>query len=67
MIRKETLIRTGVIATLLTALAVLPGCREEEQGRPLAYKKGTYIGKADQKLTTDQEQELRSRARQQAF
>ena len=55
------------IAALLAAMTVVASCRKEEQGRILVYEKGTYLGKPDQKLTDAQEQELRFRARNQAF
>ena len=64
---RNNIIRFIAIGALLASVAAVSGCREEEQGRPLFYEKGTYIGKPDQKLTAAQEQELRSRARNQAF
>jgi hypothetical protein len=54
-------------AVVIAAMAAVAGCREEEQGRPLVYEKGTYLGKPDQQITEAQEQELRQRARKQAF
>jgi len=45
---------------------VLPGCRESEQDRVLLYKKGTYMGKADQQLTSRQLDALRARTRNQS-
>ena len=45
---------------------VLQGCRESEQDRVLLYKKGTYQGKADQKLTAQQLGALRSRTQGQS-
>jgi hypothetical protein len=59
--------RFVIAAAVVTAMAVVAGCREEEQGRPIIFEKGAYLGKPDQKLTDAQEQELRSRARNQAF
>jgi hypothetical protein len=61
------LIRLAAAAALVTALAAVSGCREEEQGRILLYDKGTYLGQPDQEITDAQRQELRSRARNQAF
>jgi hypothetical protein len=58
--------RVAAVA-LLAAMAAVSGCREEEQGRILLYDKGTYLGKPDQEITDAQRQELRSRARNQAF
>jgi len=60
-------LRIVAIGTVLIAMAAVSGCREEEQNRPLAYEKGTYLGKPDQKLTDAQRQELRARARNQAY
>lgn len=60
-------LRVVAIGALLSALFAVTGCREEEQGRPLVYKKGTYLGKPDQQITDAQEQELRARAKKQAF
>jgi len=59
--------RLAVAGTLAAAIVAITGCRSEEQGRILHYKKGTYLGKPDQKLSDAQERELRSRARNQAF
>ena len=47
--------RKFFILFALTAVATgLSACAEEEQNRVLSYKKGTYLGKADQQLTEDQ-------------
>jgi len=59
--------RFAVATAVAVAMAAVAGCREEEQDRPLIFEKGTYLGKPDQKLTDAQAQELRSRARNQAF
>jgi hypothetical protein len=40
----------------------LTACAEEEQNRIIQYEKGTYLGKADQKLSPDQLQRLIARA-----
>jgi hypothetical protein len=42
-------------------LAGLSACAEEEQNRIIQYKKGSYLGKADQKLSPDQLQRLVAR------
>lgn len=55
---------TGVVALLGVAL-VVQGCREEEQGRPLLYEKGTYLGQPDPPLDQDQVDALRQRATRQ--
>jgi hypothetical protein len=46
------------IAALIAMAAGLGACAEEEQNRVLQYKKGTYLGKTDQKLSQDQLLEL---------
>jgi len=48
-------------------LALLGGCRETEQDRVLLYKKGTYLGKADQHLSEETLSEIRNRGRRQSF
>lgn len=50
-------------AGLVLALAA---CDQSEQGRVLRYEKGTYLGKADSKLSDEQRDELRSRAMMQS-
>ena len=44
-------------------LSTLQGCQESEQDRQLTFKKGTYMGKPDQKLSASQEDALRYRAK----
>jgi outer membrane murein-binding lipoprotein Lpp len=61
------IIRFAVIGATVLAMTAIAGCREEEQNRPLTYKKGVYQGKTDQQLSDAQRDELRSRARNQAF
>lgn len=56
----------GVWLAIL-GVALLQGCREEEQGRPLTYQKGTYQGQADQPLDATQVDALRQRAAAQKF
>ena len=63
----KKLSRFVAAAAVVLAMAAVAGCRDEEQGRILHYEKGTYLGKPDQKLTAAQEQELRARARNQAY
>lgn len=50
-------------AGLVLALAA---CDQSEQGRILRYEKGTYLGKADSKLSDEKRDELRSRAMRQS-
>lgn len=54
-------LRPLLVGGLIVALAVLTGCREQEQDRVLLYKKGTYLGQADTPLSDDQVRELRRR------
>ncbi len=56
----------GIGCGILVA-ASLGACRQEEQGRILLYEKGTYLGKADQKLSEKQVREVQLRARNQRF
>lgn len=51
----------------LAALAVLAGCREDEQNRPLSYAKGTYQGAPDPGLPDTTLEALRQRAGNQGF
>ena len=50
--------KVPVLAMVVTMLAVA-GC--EDSGRPTAYNKGVYGGKADTKLTPEQVRALRHR------
>jgi hypothetical protein len=50
----------GGIGILLAGSALL-GCRQDEQNRILAYEKGKYLGKADQKLSSEGVNRLRLR------
>ncbi|WP_282608072.1 hypothetical protein [Pelagibius sp. Alg239-R121] len=47
--------------SLLLGLS-LAACRKEEQGRALSYDKGSYQGKADEKLSEEELMTLRQRA-----
>ncbi|KUO57662.1 MAG: hypothetical protein APF80_07595 [Alphaproteobacteria bacterium BRH_c36] len=59
---------TGLKIGLILALAAgLAACREEEQGRPLSFEPGVYSGKKDEKLSTEQTEALRERARLQGL
>ena len=55
------------LVTLICLSAALAACEPEEQGRILAYEKGTYLGPADQKLEADQLRELEIRTNMQAW
>lgn len=58
---------TLAIAAGLLALAALAGCRDQEQGRPLSYEKGTYQGKPDTALPSETLDALRQRAQNQSY
>ena len=63
-------VKAGVFATLCCAVLaglVLSGCREQEQGRTLLYKKGSYLGPPDQKLDADLVKSLRLRTQRQSY
>lgn len=61
-------IRIGLLLPVLLGIGLLgPGCREEEQDRPLTYDKGTYQGPADAALSEESRDALRQRATQQKF
>ena len=51
----------GLCALVLLSTG-LTACAEEEQNRVLSYEKGTYLGKADQKLSDDQLRKLINRS-----
>jgi len=61
-------LRSGVALAglMLAAGLVLAGCRAEEQGRPLMYKPGTYLGKPDTQLSEAQKRNLSLRAQRQS-
>ena len=63
MITNHRVGRLAVAVTLIGIGLTLQGCREEEQGRVLFYDKGKYAGKPDTKLTDNQRDALRSRAK----
>lgn len=56
---------TYLACCLIAAGVALMGCRSEEQNRLTTIEQGTYLGKPDQKLTDEQVNELRQRAREQ--
>lgn len=64
MSRSKTAI--ALTLTAVTALGLLTGCREEEQGRIRNFEPGVYQGQADTALDDAQLQELRERTRHQA-
>jgi len=50
------------VFALVTFVAALSSCAEEEQNRLLSYEKGTYLGPADQSLSDEQVRKLMTRA-----
>ena len=50
------------VLVLVTFVAALSSCAEEEQNRLLSYEKGTYLGPADQSLSDEQVRKLMTRA-----
>ena len=50
------------VLLLVTFVAALSSCAEEEQNRLLSYEKGTYLGPADQSLSDEQVRKLMTRA-----
>ncbi|MEM8877611.1 MAG: hypothetical protein AAGD23_07035 [Pseudomonadota bacterium] len=59
--RLLVLIAAGSVA------AMVAGCRENEQGRPLAFDKGVYGGQADQQISDETRKQLQDRVRLQNF
>ena len=58
--------RQSILFLFLIAVGfALGSCRSEEQGRPTEFKQGEYLGQSDQKLSAEQVNELRFRARNQ--
>lgn len=55
--------RMAIAVALIGLGLTLQGCREEEQGRPLSFEPGKYQGKPDTKLTDEQRNDLRGRAK----
>lgn len=47
--------------------ALVAGCRENEQNRPLAFDKGVYGGPADQEVSEETRKQLQDRVRLQNF
>lgn len=58
----------AAISVLVVTGLSLGACRQEEMGRPLFYEKGTYGGKADEKIDAETIKQARQRGwMQQAF
>jgi hypothetical protein len=54
------------LAALMLAGLALSACDQNEQGRITTYQKGTYLGRPDTRLKSQQVDLLRQRAAQQA-
>jgi hypothetical protein len=59
---KTVFLLAGAVATGL----VLGACRENEQGRPLAYKKGQYAGNPDTAISEDARRSIMNRVQHQS-
>jgi len=57
----------GMMIVAATLLAFVPGCREDEQNRPLHLEKGVYQGADDAPLTAEERRALQERANRQRF
>ena len=55
----------AIFFPLIVLSFCLASCAEEEQNRLLSYDKGTYLGKADQSLSSEQVRELIARSQNQ--
>lgn len=55
----------GFVAAL--AATSLAACRDEEQGRPLSFKKGVYEGAKDETVTADAVKSMGDRVKKQQF
>ncbi len=59
--------RVRLVGVAVALLALLPACRDEEQGRVLHYKPGVYQGKPVAPLSADQVAALQKRAQTEAY
>jgi hypothetical protein len=63
---RQIVTKSALILAIAAVAVGTSACREEEQGRPLNYDKGTYLGKSDTSLNSEQLRELTSRSRLQS-
>lgn len=63
---RQIVTKSALILAIVAVAVGTSACREEEQGRPLNYDKGTYLGKSDTSLNSEQLRELTSRSRLQS-
>lgn len=54
-----------ILVVVLSGLAVLAACREQEENRPIKLEKGVYQGRADTPLSEDTIKALRQRGLEQ--
>lgn len=59
--------RSGILLTVALGAALLAGCNDEEQGRPIHLDKGVYKGAADTRLAPEQVDALKQRSAGQRF
>ena len=66
VIMRHILTKSALVLAIAAVALGTSACREEEQGRPLNYEKGIYLGKSDTSLSSEQLRELKSRSRLQS-
>lgn len=66
VIMRQIVTKSALILAITAVAVGTSACREEEQGRPLNYDKGTYLGKSDTSLNSEQLRGLTSRSRLQS-
>ena len=66
VIMRQIVTKSALILAITAVAVGTSACREEEQGRPLNYDKGTYLGKSDTSLNIEQLRGLKSRSRLQS-
>ena len=66
VIMRHILTKSALVLAIAAVALGTSACREEEQGRPLNYEKGIYLGKSDTSLSSEQLRELTSRSRLQS-
>ena len=63
---RQFMTKTALTLAIVVVSMAISSCREEEQGRLLSYEKGTYLGKSDTSLNSEQLGELTGRSRLQS-
>jgi hypothetical protein len=59
--------RTLMLLAAAMTTALVAGCRDTEQDRPLAFEKGVYGGQQDQTISEETRDQLRDRVKLQNF